>query len=222
MPGRVDPLSCRMFRPLAAALLGCLLPAYCVYGQEKTAAKPELFQVIPEPRAMRSSISRAYADSQLTVFTPAKLSADGRHMEGYSAQEFARIGIGWESFIERSRAAADRKLATVQPQLIKDAAGRVIYGVYRGASPETTCLLLAPSLGKVFQRLFGDVVWVVTPDQHSLYVFPAQSKDLSAFAGDLRERFDRDAYAASEEIFEIKADGSIHVVGNFTRRQPKG
>lgn len=209
-----------MLRRLVACLSGVLLLGWSARAEEP-AAKPDTFLVMPEPRAMRSSISHSFAEAQLTTFTPATKAADGKHLEPYSKQDFAKLGIGWESFLERSRAAADRKLAGVQPDLIKDASGHVIYGVYRGADPEITSLLLAPSLAKVFQRLFGDTVWAVTPDQHSLYVFPAKSKDLSAFAVDLRERFQRDAFAASEEIFEIKADGSIRAVGNYTHHEPR-
>lgn len=78
------------------------------------------------------------------------------------------------------------------------------------------CLLIAPSLGAIFHKIFGDEVWLVTPDRNSLYVFPARQETLEEFADDLRRRFEDNAFAASNEIFAVKKGATPRVIGNFS------
>ena len=196
-------------RLLCAFIITASLPSS--RGADAPAAdvqKPETYLMIPEPKVMRSSISKEHAGAQRTVFTPAKQGTEPRSLKTYTAAEFAKLGISWETFLERAQVAADRKLARMKPELIKGGNGQVAYAVYRGADPGIACLLIAPSLGKVFSNIFGDAVWLVTPDRNSLYVFPAKTEAIADFAADLSARFKGAAYAASAEIFEVKADGS--------------
>lgn len=207
-------------------LLPLLLPAFCLapaVAADKPAAvvaparKPDPYVLLPEPRAMRSLISHPLGGARLTVFSPVKASADGE-LSPYSVEEFNKLGISWESFLERSRAAADRRLAALQPELIKDPAGKLRYAVYRGAEPVYASLLLAPSLARVFEKVFGGEVWLAAPDRHALYVFPADAAALVAVAADLEERFESNAYSASEEIFHLNREGELRSVGQFTSR----
>jgi hypothetical protein len=93
----------------------------------------------------------------------------------------------------------------------------VIYAVYRGDSPLMASLVVAPSLGRIFKNIFGDEIWVMCPDRHSLFVFPAKPQEVAEFTADLRERYESEAYAASSEIFSLKADGELpQVVGSFS------
>lgn len=171
--------------------------------------------MLPEPRVMGSSISKSFADSKSTVFTPARQNADGK-LRACTREEFAKLGLSWESFLERAQAVADRRLALLQPELKKDAGGRVLYAVYRSGEPTMSCLLIAPSLNVIFQKVFGDEVWLVTPDRNSLYVFPARQEALEEFADDLRRRFEDNAFAASNEIFAVKKGATPRVIGNFS------
>lgn len=181
--------------------------------------KAETFLLLPEPREMRVGHSVVLGGAKQTVFTPVHRPAGKRELERYSKAEFAKLGIGPESFADKARAAADRLLASLQPELIKDDAGRVRYAVYRGDDSIFACLLVAPSLAKVFENVFGKEVWVAVPDRHALYVFPPNSAIVDDFAGDLQERFETDAFAASEEVFIVKGDtGEMRAVGTFRAR----
>jgi hypothetical protein len=180
----------------------------------RAAPKAETYLMLPEPRVMGSSISRPFADSRRTVFTPARQAADGK-LKAFTPAEFAKLGLSWESFLDRAQAVADRRLAEIQPELKKDEAGRVLYAVYRSEEPVIACLLIAPSLGVIFKNIFGDGVWLLAPDRHSLFVFPARSAAIEEFSEDLRERFDENPFAASEEIFEVKPGAAPRVVGSF-------
>jgi hypothetical protein len=180
------------------------------------ALKAEPFLLLPEPREMRVAHSVVLGGARHTVFTPVRQVAGKPGLVPYSKDEFAKLGIGADTFAERSREAADRILATLKPEFIKDDAGRVRYAVYRGDSPIFACLLVAPSLGKVFQNVFGKECWVAAPDRNALYVFPPNPTIVDDFAGDLQERFEAEAFAASEEVFIIKGEtGEIRAVGTF-------
>lgn len=181
--------------------------------------KAEPYLLLPEPKEMRVGHSVTLGGAKFTVFNPVHRLAGKPGLEPYSKAEFAKLGISPETFADRARLAADRLLAGLQPELIKDDSGRVRYAVYRGDDQVYACLLAAPSLAKVFQNIFGSEVWVASPDRHALYVFPPNPVVVDDFAGDLQDRFETDAFAASEEVFIIRGDtGEMRAVGTFTNR----
>jgi hypothetical protein len=159
--------------------------------QTLAATKAEPFLLLPEPKEMRVAHS-----------------------------EFAKLGISADSFARKAAAAADRLLASLQPELVKDDAGRVRYAVYRGEEPVFACLLVAPSLPTVFENIFGGKeVWVAAPDRNALYVFPPNATIVDDFAGDLEDRFESNAFAASEEVFIVRAGAAeLLAVGTFRNR----
>ncbi len=194
-------------------------PAATVAAPAAVMTKAEPFLLLPEPRAMRVGHSVVLGGAKHTVFTPVHLVPGKPDPQPYSTEEFAKLGIGPDSFAKKAAAAADRLLASLQPELMKDDSGRVRYAVYRGDQPIFACLLAAPSLAKVFANIFGKEVWVAAPDRHALYVFPPNSAIVDDFAGDLQERFESDAFAASEEVFVIRGDaGEMTAVGTFRDR----
>lgn len=191
-----------------------------LWAEDKTAPKKqESFLLLPEPKAMRTKHSMSLGNALHTVLTPARQIAGTPGIEVYSAAEFTKLGISADSFLQKARDAADKRLATLQPELMKDEAGRVRYAVYRGEEPLFACLLIAPSLAKIFEPVFGKEIWLVTPDRNSFYVFPANAPVLDDFTADLQERFDATPYSASEEVFALKLEtGELKAIGNFTSR----
>jgi hypothetical protein len=183
------------------------------------AAKPEPFLLLPEPREMRVGHSVVLGGAKHTIFTPVRRVEGKPGLEAYSKAEFAKLGISPDTFANKARAAADRILASLEPELVRDDAGRVRYAVYRGEDPIFACLLVAPSLGKVFENVFGKEIWVAAPDRNALFVFPPNPAIVDDFAGDLEERFESNAFAASEEVFIMRGDsGALNAVGRFTDR----
>ncbi len=200
-----------MKRLLLPLLLACpLLPA-----QER--ATPDAWYVLlPEPRALRAPFSLTPAGAEKTVLTPARALAAVPGVEAYSKEEFRKLGLSPATFAERAREAADRRLQSLQPELVRDAAGKVRYAVFRGDSPLTASLLVAPSLPKRLEPLFGAEVWAALPDRHSLFVFPARPEAVEEFVADLAERYRTDPHAASPEIFALKAGAEPRVVAAFS------
>lgn len=201
------------------AALWLLLFSALAFGADPAppaAGKAETYVVLPEPLVMRSSLSHPFAGSRRTVFSPAQRGADGR-VRLTTKEEFAKLGVSWDTFLERAQAAADRRLAAMQPELKRDESGKVLYAVYRGDDPTIACLLIAPALGAIFKNIFGEEVWLVAPDRNSLFVFRAGQGAIEEFAEDLRERFDESPFAVSDEIFGVKSGAEPRVVGSFAR-----
>lgn len=177
--------------------------------------KLEAYLLMPEPAALRTDLSQIPQGAHKTVLSPAHEIADGLGVKIYSKEEFAKLGIGLEAFVERAKAAADARLKDLEPDFIKDDQGRTRYAVYRGDSSLIASLIAAPSLGKGFEKLLDGDLWAVLPDRHSLFLFPAKPEMLAEFADDLAERYKTDAYAASCEVFLIKPGSAPKVVATF-------
>lgn len=206
-----------MKRRTAFSLLLATLP---LTAQQPAPAprKLETLLLLPEPRVMRGPLSLAPAESRQTVLTPAQETADGG-IKAYTPEEFSRLGFSVETFAKRAAAAADKRLTTLKPEIIRDENGRVAYAVYRGESSLYASLLVAPSLSKIFEPMFGKELWVALPDRHALYIFPAQSAALQDFSADLAERFTADAFAASPEIFSLKSGEPPRVIATFAGKE---
>jgi hypothetical protein len=191
-----------------------LLAANALHAQ--TERKLETLLLMPEPKAMRGAYSIVPAGAKQTVLTPYRESAvSPGGIEPYSQASFAKLGLSVETFAERAKTAADKRLAQMQPELKKGEDGRIAYAVYRGESSLFPTLLIAPSLPKIFEELFGKEIWVAMPDRHALYIFPARPDILQEFTADLAERYAEDAFAASSEVFSLKAGEEPKVVASF-------
>ncbi len=181
--------------------------------------KLEAYLLLPEPRSMRSANSIVVGGAKNTVFSPARETSGAAGVELYTEAEFAKLGIGKDAFEKRARQGAERLLGVYRPELVTDAAGKVRYAVYRGEKQVFACLLVAPSLARVFEQTFGKEILVAVPDRQSLYVFPADPAAVDDVAADLDFRFETGAYAASNEVFVVKLDGSpIVTLGTFSSK----
>lgn len=201
-----------MLRRTAIATL--LLPAFA-FGED-TPRKRETLLLLPEPFALRNSLSIVPAGARQTVLTPAREKAGKPgSIEAYPAEEFATLGLSAETFAKRAAAAADKRLAALKPDIIRDDQGRVLYAVFRGESEHFASLLVAPSLPKKFEAMFGKELWVALPDRHALYIFPAQSAALEEFTQDLASRYVEEPFAASGEIFSLQAGAEPRVIAAF-------
>lgn len=194
----------------------CLVLAPLMLAAQTPAKKLEAYVLMPEPSALRSVNSRAPAGAHKTVFSPACETRETQGVKVYSADEFSKLGVGIDTFTERAKAAAEARLTTLQAEFIKDASGKTRYAVYRGDSPLIASLIVAPSLAKIYSKLFGGDVWAVLPDRHSLYLFPANPEMLAEFADDLENRYKNDPYAASCEVFLVKPGEAPRVIAAFT------
>ena len=206
-----------MRQRLPFLLLAILIALGCGFNLlAQTVAKSlEPYLMLPEPSSLRSSTSMVPEGARRTVFTPAKEAKTKQGVETYSAEEFKKLGISVDAFYEKAKAAADRQLAQFQPEYIKDEQGLTRYAVFRGDSSLIASLIIAPKLVSQFSAIFGEEVWAALPDRHSLYIFPPKPELLTEFTDDLAARFHNDPFAASCEVFSLKAGRAPVVVADF-------
>ena len=197
---------------LFVALIGAVASQAQVQPAKK---KLEAYLLMPEPAALRTDLSQIPTGSHKTVLSPAFETDKDPGVKVYSKEEFAKLGIGVEAFVTKAKAAAEARLKDLEPDFIKDKDGKTRYAVYRGPSALIATLLAAPSLGKGLDKLFESDVWAITPDRHSLYLFPAKPEMLAEFAEDLAERYKTDPYATSCEVFLLKPGEAPKVVATF-------
>jgi|GEM_PF-564373 len=182
--------------------------------------KLETLLMMPEPRAMRTPLSITPQGAKQTVLTPCHESASAMGgVESYQRDTFAKLGLSIETFAQRAGAAADKRLLKLKPELIKGADGKIAYAVYRGESMLYATLLVAPSLPKIFAEIFGQEIWAAMPDRHALYIFPARPDILSDFQEDLAARYASEPFAASCEVFSLKAGEPPKVVATFAAQE---
>ena len=209
------PATVHLMRTLFCLLL---LAGNALQAQQavNTDHKLETLLLMPEPKAMRTAFSVTPAGSKQTVLTPYRESAVSPNgVDPYGTESFSKLGLSIETFTQRAKTVADKRLMQLRPELKKGADGKIAYAVYRGESPLFATLLVAPSLPKIFEELFGKEIWVAMPDRHALYVFPARADILQEFTADLAERYATDTFAASCEVFSIKAGEEPKVVASF-------
>jgi len=195
-----------------------LLAANAALAQQPAAPerKLESLLLMPEPKAMHTTYSIIPQGAKQTVLTPMRESATApAGVENHTQETFAKLGISAETFAQRAKTAADKRLLQMQPELKKGDDGRIAYAVYRGDDPLFASLLVAPSLPKIFEELFGKEIWVAAPDRHAIYIFPARTDILQEFTADLAERYATDPFAASCEVFSIKVGEEPKVVASF-------
>jgi hypothetical protein len=188
-------------------------PLLCL--AQPASKKLDAYLLMPEPAALKNVHSRPLGGAARTVLSPAHEVAEAPGVKLYSKEEFARLGISVETFTARAKARAEVRLGQMQPEFIKDDAGKTRYAVYRSDSSLIATLVMAPSLAKNAATLFGSEVWAVLPDRHSLYLFPASPELLAEFTEDLKRRYDSDPYAASCEVFLLKPGEEPKVVATF-------
>jgi hypothetical protein len=192
-----------------------LLMLGSVWPQESAPRRLETLLLLPEPKAMGTSLSLTPKGAVLTVLSPARELADVPGIAAYSKEEFKRVGLSVETFQARARAAADKLLASFKPEFVRDDEGKVVYAVIRSERPVVASLLMSPSLAKQFEESFGKEVWVALPTRRVMYIFPAQPQVLQRFAEELAERYREDPHAASAEVFALKAGAEPRVVAGF-------
>ncbi len=196
-------------------IFACLLLVTAASAQEKQ--RLETILMLPEPREMRTERSIVPEGAQATVLSPAREVEGVPGIEVYAKEDFARLGLSPETFLERARKTAERLLTEIQPKVIQAADGKPAYAVYRGERPVMASLFLAPSLPVIFEEIFGSEIWVAMPDRHSLFIFPAKAEAMEEFIPDLAQRFKENLHAASSEVFSLKKGREPQVVASFAR-----
>jgi len=129
--------------------------------------------------------------------------------------------LDWENLLPAARAVADKIAERIEPELVRDARGVILYAVVADKDPFLTCVLISPKLIEKFRDTLGDRIHVVPLDRNRLYFFPATGGRLAEYGPALVDEFRRAKLPVSLEIFLLDENG-YEVIGELERSAPVG
>ena len=127
--------------------------------------------------------------------------------------------LDWDTLFPAARAVADRIVERLEPELVRDARGVILYAVVADKDPFLTSVLISPKLLEKFRDTLGDRVHVIPLDRNRLYFFPATGGRLAEYGPALVDEFRRAKLPVSLEIFLLDENG-YEVIGELERSSP--
>ncbi len=129
--------------------------------------------------------------------------------------------LDWDTLLPAARAVADRIVARIEPELVRDARGVILYAILADEDPFLSSVLLSPKLLESFRETLGDRIHIVLVDRHRLYLFPATGGRLIDYGPALVEEFRRARMPVSLEVFLLDEQG-YQVIGELERSASEG
>jgi hypothetical protein len=127
--------------------------------------------------------------------------------------------LNWDTLFPAARAVADRIVERLEPELVRDARGVILYAVVKDEDPFLTSVLISPKLLEKFRDTLGDRVHVIPLERNRLYFFPATGGRLAEYGPALVDEFRRAKLPVSLEIFLLDENG-YEVIGELERSSP--
>jgi hypothetical protein len=177
-------------------------------------AKPALEPIClaVEPVALRTAAAIPAGKSKLTVLSPAEETESGLKILDF--EQFKSLGLTQEEFLAKSRAAAARLLARLQPEVVRDKRGGALYAKLTSESHLTSSVILCPEFRNQFEKLLGPNLLVAVPDRFTVYVFDRRMGEFQKMGREIAGKYFDATYPASSEAFEFK-DGELRAAGSF-------
>jgi hypothetical protein len=137
----------------------------------------------------------------------------------FTAATWQERALDWKKLFPAARAVADRIIERLEPELVRDARGVILYAVVADKDPFLTSVLISPKLLEKFRETLGDRVHVVLLERNRLYFFPATGGRLADYGPALVDEFRRAKLPVSLEIFLLDENG-YEVIGELERSSP--
>lgn len=171
-------------------------------AQPAAPAPAQPYRIFIEPAALARPASAPLEGARATVFTPMR-QQHGRFVP-WGREEFERLRIGPDAFLQRAIQVADRDLPRVRVQRLRHArhpeGGE--YVLITSDEPVVAALMLVPRLPRWLAPALGEKQWLVAPDQYTLYVFSAGSPILETLGPEIAAQYDNAVWPATLEVFE--------------------
>lgn len=177
-----------------------------------TGSALEEFCLLIEPKD-GPAVQQLLKGAKMTALVPGRETRLGG-VRYYTEAEFATLGLGWKDFTRKAEATAARVLATLKPEVTKDARGFVTSAVLRGKSHLTAGVVLAPKFYEMFRGTMGDDLVLLIPDRFTVYVFPRPMGDYKALGPKILEEYDAATYPVSYEVLLLNKEG-LSALGSF-------
>lgn len=137
----------------------------------------------------------------------------------FTKRTWEERGLDWEGFLPVARKVADAVAAKLDPKLVRDHRGIVLYAIVADEDPFLTSAILSPKLRERFQETLGDRIHALLLERNRIYLFPATGGTLAEFGPALVAEYGQARFPVSLEIFLLDRDG-FRVVGELVRPGP--
>lgn len=127
-------------------------------------------------------------------------------------------GLDWDRLLATARTGADKILGKIEPELVRDPRGVILYAVIADKDPFLTSILLSPKLLERFRDALGDRIQIVLIDRHRIYLFPATGGQFADYGSALVNEFRRTRFPVSLEVLLLDEDG-YRVIGELDRAE---
>ena len=134
----------------------------------------------------------------------------------FTKKTWEERGLQWETFFPIAREVADAVATKLEPRLVRDHRGIVLYAIIADEDPFLTSAILSPKLHERFKESLGDRIHVLLLERNRIYLFPATGGTLEEFGPSLVEQYRQAQFPVSLEIFLLDRDG-FRVVGELER-----
>lgn len=134
----------------------------------------------------------------------------------FTKKTWEERGLAWDRFFPVARQVADAVAGKLEPKLVRDHRGIVLYAILTDEDPFLTSVILSPKLHERFKETLGDRIQVLLLERNRVYLFPATGGRLAEFGPALVEEFGRSRFPVSLEIFLLDREG-FRVVGELER-----
>lgn len=198
---------------LAGALLGASGAAAGEKQPTKEADVKKMRRgIIFETQAVDPEVFTRVEGAKKTLMVPVQEWDYGVRL--FSAKEWKKQAFDNAEYRRNAEVVADAVMATVNPELIRDSRGVVLYALLRGEDPFLSSILLSSKFLPLFKQSLGDSVRVVLIDRQLIYVFPSSGGKLDEFGAALAEQYQQAKQPVSLEIFEV-TDKGFKVIGSI-------
>lgn len=134
----------------------------------------------------------------------------------FTKKTWEERGLAWETFFPAARQVADAVAAKLEPRLVRDHRGIVLYAIIADEDPFLTSAILSPKLHERFKESLGDRIHVLLLERNRIYLFPATGGTLEEFGPALVEEYRQARFPVSLEILLLDREG-FRVVGELER-----
>ncbi len=137
-------------------------------------------------------------------------------VRAFTQKTWEASGLDRERLLAETRAIAESIVARVEPKLVRDHRGVVLYAILADEDPFLTSILLSPTLHQRFRETLGDRILVVLLERNRVYLFPATGGPLEEFSPALVEEYRRSKFPVSLEVFLLDRNG-FRIAGEIER-----
>lgn len=203
---------CRLlFVALPALLLLCLGTDTARSTDDSSNADGEPALVLL-PASEHPAVCRYLPGSKRTIVAPAWITPSGEIT--LIGEKDLKDEEEWNRFVQAACERARLRLATLDPQLLRDEHGVVQMAAITSESPTTASLMLLQGFLGHFSAVFGPELLLSAPSQNKICIFPKLANHLPQMASTIRDEYLISPTPASTEIFELSRKG-LRAVGSL-------